>query len=282
MSKYNARILSKNVHDTATLTATSEALPITNTQRSERARAWRSVGLSEQMIEGTLIEGTLIAGAYIDCVSLARHNFGAEGLWRVELIYQGDVIYDSGLMSTALLIPAGIWRAGIDAWGASYNDQLTGISPVAILWLDKPFLITGYRITLGGIPQDNFMEVGRVFVGQSFSPSVNFNWGVSVEWQESGEHIATEAGSLRTIGCTDELRRKFGIQLDWLNDADRTQLVTQMVRAGLGADLLVALYVNGSEMLQLEHTMVCRRELSVGHNHSHYLNWKSQLSFIEV
>lgn len=272
----NLRILATNLHDTATLTATSEALPITNTQRSERSRVWRSTDLQTQTITATLP-----TGGYVDCIALARHNLGGAGILSIELFNAGSQIGDTITASTALLIPAGLWRSGVDGWAASYNDQMPAGSPLGIHWLDQPVAIDSYRITLDSGGPDSYMEVGRIFIGLSISPSVNFNWGVGVEWQESGEHIPTEAGSLRTIGGSD-LRRKFSLQLDWLSDADRIQLVNQLVSAGLGADLLAALYPEGNEMQQLEHTMVCRREASFSHTHSHFQNWKAPLAFIEV
>lgn len=275
MSK-TLRLLATNLHDTATLTATSEALPIANTQRSERSRVWRSADLQTQVITATLPDG-----GFVDCIALARHNLAGAGILKIQFFNAGAQVGETITAPTALLIPAGVWRAGIDGWAASYNDEMPAGSPLGIHWLDQPIAIDSYTITLDSGGPDSYMEVGRIFIGLSISPTVNFNWGVGVEWQESGEHIPTEAGSLRTVGGSD-LRRRFSLQLDWLNDADRIQLVNQLVSVGLGADLLVALYPEGSELLQLEHTMVCRREASFGHTHSHYQNWTAPLAFIEV
>jgi len=271
------RLLATNLHDTADLTASSEALPITNTQRSERSRVWRSADLQQQVIDATLP-----TGGFVDCIALARHNLGGAGILRIQFFNNGVEVFDTGSVATALLIPAGIWRAGIDGWAASYNDQMPAGSPLGIHWLSTPVAIDSYRITLDSGGPDDYIEIGRIFIGLSITPSVNFNWGAGIEWQESGEHIPTEAGSLRTIGGTADRRRKFTIKLDWLSDADRVQLVTQLVRVGLGADLLVALYPQGRELLQLEHTMVCRRENTLNHIHNHFQNWQAGLSFIEV
>ncbi|WP_417594967.1 hypothetical protein [Oceanospirillum sp.] len=276
MAKNQLRILADNLHDTAVLTATSEALPIANTQRSERPMVWRSADLQTQVIEATLP-----TGGWVDCIALARHNLGGAGVLKIEFFNAGTQVGETITAPTALLIPAGLWRAGIDGWGASYNDEMPAGSPLGIHWLDTPVVIDSYRITLEGGGPDSYIEIGRIFVGLSFSPAVNFNWGLQVQWQENAEHIPTEGGSLRTVGGGD-LRRSFALQLDWLNDADRVQLVTQLVRVGLGADLLVALYPKGNDLLQLEHTMVCRRESSFSHTHNHFQNWQASLQFIEV
>ena len=273
----NLRILANNLHDSATLTATTEALPVDNTQRSERSRVWRSVGTGEQVIEADLS-----VGGFVDCFALSRHNLGSTGIIRVQLFDGATEVFDTGSIPTALLIPAGIWRAGIDAWGASYNDETPSGSALAVYWLDSPVAISSYKITISGGSVDGYYEIGRILIGLSFSPRDNFNWGIGVEWIESGEHIQTEAGSLRTIGSTADRRRKFDLKLDWLGEADRVILVSQLVKLGIGADLLVSLYPKGTSMQQIESTMVCRRETSLKHTHSVPRSWQAPLSFIEV
>ena len=299
-NKQILRILAHNVHDTAALTATSEALPITNTQRSERPLVWRSADLSEQVITGTLS-----AGAVVDCFAIARHNLGGSGLRRIELLRHDAVVYDSAdsdgstfipagtwragidpwgmsYIPTAILIPAGIWQAGVDPWGGSYNDQLPNNTPMTVQWMDQKYLITGYRLTLAGSDRDGFMEIGRIFLGESFVPQVNFGWSPTVEWLESGEHIVTEGGSLRTVGG-GELRRKTSIQLDWLVDTDRTQLISLLGKAGMGADLLISLYPDSqSQMLELEGMFICRREQALKTTHNLPGNWQAPLTLLEI
>ncbi len=278
----NLRILANNIHDTTTLTATSEAMPVENTQRSERPFTWRSVDLQTQVIEATLQDG-----AYIDCIALARHNLGPLGSVRFEC-FLGDFtddkrVKDSGEMPTAMLIPAGIWRAGIDPWGATYNELLPGGSSLAIYWLDTPVAADRYRITLSSSDTSptGYFEIGRIFSGLSFAPSVNMNWGTNVRWVESSEHIRTEGGSMRTVG-TSELYRAFDFKLDWLADTDRQRLVTELAKAGRERDLLVSLYPQSGGLHELEHTMICRRINNFAHNHNHYNNWQAQFEFEEV
>lgn len=274
----NVRFVIGNAHDEATLTATSQALPIENTQRGERALVWRSAGLGEQIIEGTLRTGHVVS-----CLAILRHNLGANGLRQVELFNGEELVYDSGPVPTALLIPAGIWQAGIDPWHATYNDRLpTGLS-ATVLWLPSSYIITRYRITVSdyGNP-DGYLQISRILLGLTFSPTYNINWSPKITWQESGEHKITEGGSLRSIGRGD-LRRKFDLNLDWLNDADRQQFITKMGQAGIGADVLVSLYPEASSIMQeLEGTMLCRREQSLATTHNLHGNWQLPLTLIEV
>lgn len=274
----NVRFVIGNAHDLAVLTATSQALPVINTQRSERGLVWRSVGLAQQ-----IIEGTFTTGQFAGCLSLLQHNLSATGLRRVELFNGTTKVYDSGLTPTALLIPAGIWRAGVDPWQATYNEHLPAGLSAAILWLPQTFVITRYRITLSDPGNlDGYLQVGRIILGDVFSPQFNMNWSPKIAWQESGEHKITEGGSVRTIGRGD-LRRKVDISLDWLNDTDRSQLITKMGKAGMGSDVLISLYPDSSSvMLELEGTMLCRREQSLTTTHNFLGNWQLPLTLVEV
>ncbi|MBB1485889.1 hypothetical protein [Oceanospirillum sediminis] len=270
------RILARNLHDVATLTATSEAMPVAYTQRSERPMVWRSANLQKQVLNAVLPHGS-----YINCIAIARHNLGALGNVQIEILQDSNLVHDSGDIATAMLIPAGVWRAGIDPWGASYNDKLPGGASLVLYWLDTPIIADSYRITMTSSSDNDYFEVGRIFAGLSFSPSVNMSYGLQLEWLETGEHVQTEGGSLRTIG-TGDLRRSFTLKLDWLNETDRQKLITELVKNRMNSDLLVCLYPESDGVHILEHTMVCRRINSVRHVHSHYQNWQSELSFMEV
>lgn len=274
----NIRFVIGNAHDEASLTATTQALPIENTQRSERALVWRSTNLEDQLIEGTLHTGKVIS-----CLALLHHNLGANGLRQIEMFNGDELVYDSGPVDVALLLPAGIWRAGIDPWHATFNDRLpTGLS-AAILWLPQPTIITRYRIRVSDYGNPNgYLQIGRILLGDVFSPQFNINFAPKITWQESGDHKITEGGSLRTLGRGD-LRRKLSLNLNWLNDADRSQLITQMGQAGLGTDVLISLYpTSSSVMQQLEGTLLARREQSLTTTHNLPGNWQLPLTFIEV
>lgn len=277
MARKNIKLLALNLHDTATLSASSEVLPVENTQRSERPMIWRSAGNGPQ-----IITADFAAAAVVDCIAIARHSLSAGGVWRVELLNGQDVVYDSTDQPVAMVIPAGVWRAGVDPWGATYNDQLPSNVALSAHWLDHGYLATGYRITITPAATDAYVDIGRIFAGSSFSPSQNFDWNPSIGWMESAEHLMTEGGSMRTVGING-LRRKTSINLSWMNESDRTQLIGLLGKAGLGADLLVSIYPESdSAMLELEGMMVCRRDGALAVTHSMANTWRMPLTFLEI
>lgn len=270
------RILANNLHDTATLAADNEIMPVGNTQRSERSLVWRSPSSSPQVLTGNLAAAT-----HIDCCGVFRHNLGVSGEFRLELIYQGNVVYDSGVIETAELIPAGVFRAGIDPWGASQNDKLPKEVDLLIHWLPTSNLADSYRITLKASSYQPVMDIGRLFLGASFSVSVNYLYGASLQWLEDVEHKATEGGSLRSIGG-GEARRKIDLKLDWLSESDRQLLVTNLIKFGKAGDLLVSMHPKATGLLELEHTLICRRINDFSHTQSTATMWQSALQFLEV
>jgi len=269
----NMRLIIDNVHDSETLTATSEALPVDYTQRSGRSYVWRSSDLS-----GQVITAQLDSTSYIDAVVLYRHNLYTTATARVELLYNGDVVYDSGTLRTSELIPPPRLRIGIDSWGATYDENM----PVLMkpIWVN-PTRITGYRITLSDPDNpDGYMQIGRIISGISFSPEYNPAYGLQLEWQESVEHRRTEAGSLRSIG--GGLARRLALDLNFLSDADRTKLTTELVKRGKGSDVFISVYPEQGGIKEVEHSFLARRDDNYSHTHNFYANWQSSLPFVEV
>ena len=271
------RVLAENLHDLAILTATSELLSASFTQRSSRSYRWRSNDRNDQ-----IIEASMLTPQYIDCLAIARHNLGAAGSVRIEALMDGQTVFDSGVIEAAMLVPAGVWRAGIDPFGDTYNARLPSEASLLTYWF-TPTLADSYRITFSTseIDKSGFFEVGRIFVGLSISPSINYDWKASLTWQEAAEHRETEAGSLRTIGRGHK-RRILSFQLSWLTEEDRQVLLTNLTKVGMGADLLVSLFPEVGGLQELEHSMICRRDSPFEHTHIHYKTWQTPLTFKEV
>lgn len=273
----NIRILPENLHDAATVSASSEQMPVAYTQHSGRSYVWRSADAQNQTITATLA-----TPGFIDCIAVSRHNLGSVGRLRVKLFMTGqnEPVYDSLELSTAMFIPAGVWRAGIDQWGATYNDLLPGGSELGIHWMPAPVLADRYELEVSSTKTSGYFEIGRIFSGLSFSPEINIDWNPVIDWGDRSEQLETEGGSLRTIKRPG--RRSFDIRLSWLSASDREVLISRLVRGGLGNDLLVSLFPETGGLGELEHTMICRLGSSFSHSLSHYQNWQSSLKFLEV
>ncbi|SDF72924.1 hypothetical protein SAMN05216571_101419 [Onishia taeanensis] len=272
MSK-NLRMIVDNLHDTATLTATSEALAVENTQRTGRAYPWRSTDLAEQVITATLPTPN-----FIDALVLYRHNLSSTSTVRLELLNAGEVVYDTGAVTVSGLIPLGDFRFGVDPWGATLTRDL----PIkqAPFWFPAT-AITGYRLTFNDPDNlDGVMEVGRIITGQVVSPQFNASYGVELEWKEAAEHIRSEGGSLRTLG--GGIARRLSFNLDFMDARGRATLTRAFLRGGKGRDIYVSLYPEAGGLEEAEHAFVGRREGNYGHQHNFYANWRSSYTLVEV
>jgi len=270
----NLRLIIDNVHDSATLTATTEGLPVTYTQRSGRSYPWRSVGTGTQVIQATLANVQ-----YLDAIVLDRHNLSAAATVQLEILYGADVVQDTGNQSVAELIPPPLLRLGVDPWGASYNDKIPVQSKQ--FWIEPAFA-TGYRITINDPTNPNgHIDVGRVIAGLSFSPKFNASYGVKLTQVEQVEHRRTEGGSLRSVG-SDAISRRLTLDLKFLTEEDRTTLTTELVKRGRRASVFVSFYPKQGGLKEVEHAFLAKRENDYEHTHDFYNNWQAPLSFLEV
>lgn len=262
-----------NFHDTATLTATSEALPVSYTQQSGRSKIWRSVDTAPQVIIGTLPSPN-----FLSALVVYNHNLTTVGTIRIEYLLQGEVVYDSGVIVASTLIPLGIWRVGVDPWGA---QDLTEFPNTHYVVWTEPTLATDYRITISDSNNPaGYVEVSRIIAGLFYTPKMNASYGVKLEWQDFAEHKRTEGNSLRTIG--NGTARVMSFDLAYLEREGLGELSRELLKTGKRQDIYINLYPEKGGALEAEHAFVARREGSYGHEHNYFNNWQTQLAMTEV
>lgn len=267
------RFIIDNAHADATLTATSEALAIENTQNSRRAYVWRSADTEVQTITGTPTPSA--ASGFV----MARHNLSSLATVQLLLKKAGTTVYDSGALSVGEPIPAGVWRAGIDPYGATYNERLD--PQIFNIWFD-PVFFDEYEIMINDTTNAaGFLELGQIFLGLAFEPLYGMSFGVQMQWIEQTEHQRTDGGSLRSEG-THAKHRKINFGLDWLGDTDRTAMLVDFFDAGKRSDVFISAYPEAAGMLEIEHAFVARRMNDLGFIHPFASNWTSNFGFEEV
>ncbi len=267
------RFIIDNAHTGAALSATSEALAIENSQNSRRAYVWRSTDTTQQTITGTPTP-TAASG-----FAVVRHNFSA--LATVQLILKKDAatVYDSGALTVSEPIPAGVWRAGVDAYGATYNERLD--PQIFNIWF-APVFFDEYQIII--TDADNaagFLELGQIFLGLAFEPAYGMSYGVQMQWIEQTEHQRTDGGSLRSEG-THAKHRRMTFGLNYLGDTDRTAMLVDFFDAGKRSDVFISAYPEATGMLEIEHAFVARRMTDLTFTHPFANNWASNFAFEEV
>lgn len=272
----NIRLTLDNTHDLASLSVTSAAsgTPIENTQRNDRVRVWRSAGTGVQVIEGTLA-----AGAIVDNLGVLNHNLSATASVRLTLLNGDSEPWDSGEVAAGEVVPAGLWRAGIDPWGATYNEKLKQPSTLISFPITP---ISGYRLTIKDeLNPSGAIEIGRIVLGLAFSPTFNASYDLQIKWQDAAQHEYSAGQTLRTVNA-GKPRRIATFNLDWLQPNDRARLIEELAQRGMIADVFVDLYPKSTGIERFNGAFLARLTEGYGDTHSFYSNHASTFSFIEV
>ena len=270
----NLRIIFDNISDTASLTATSEALPIDYVKRAGRSYTWRSTDVGEQTINGTFA-----SPSYINSLAVLRHNISASGTVRIEFLLSGSVVYDSGDVFPSELKPLGEWVVGVDPWGTSSLSLLP--TQQFVIWLDNVILADSYRITINDASNpDGYIQVGRIFAGEYYSPEINAEYGLQLEWQDFGENRRTESGSLRTINTGFARRVSFG--LDILSPQEFSRLTLAVARTPKENDIYINIYPEQGGVLEASHAFLAKRESNYQTVNNQFDSFSNQLTFNEV
>ncbi|MFJ5538529.1 hypothetical protein [Vreelandella titanicae] len=270
----NMRIIFDNVHDSAALTATTNALPIANTQRTGRSYIWRSTSSTDQVITATLS-----SPKFLGALVLGQHNISTTGRVRIELLLSGGVVFDSEFRLPSEVKPLGEWIVGVDPWGVSNLTLLP--TRQFVVWMDEEILCDSYRITINDPSNpDGYLQLGRIFAGQYYSPDKNPTYGLTLEWQDFGENVRTESGSLRTIG--EGFARALNFDLDFLNKNGMADLTLNLVRAGKGKEVYINIYPEQGGVKEAAHAFVAKRSSNFSTTANFFNNWATQLTFEEA
>jgi len=271
----NMRMVVGSLADSAILLASDSVgdLVVENLQRSEKERVWRS---NETSL--VTIAGTFVSPQAVNCFVLAGHNLSGAG--SVELILRLDnvVVYSSGVYLPANHIPAGVWRAGVDPFGATYDDNLP--NQIARLWMSELVIADSFEIKLrdAGNPA-GYVQASRLLMGQFLSPEWNMDWGAGVEWLDSSQHVRMEGGALQTISGI--VTRQVTLNLSHLTESDRVRFEMDLAARGKAQDVFISLYPEQGGMQEVTHMMIGRRQNNIHLPHSYSLGWGTQLTFIE-
>ena len=249
----NVKLITSNAIDGMTLNSHPSAvaaLPINNVKNSLRARIARMIG-SRFSIYG---EGL---NEIVDGFAIAHHNLSADATVRLR-IYAGErqgggVVYDSGHTTLSRLIPWGSLAFGIDPWGGIIPSR--DLPSTFALWFDAVSGLS-FRCDIRA-PGNQHIDIGRLFIGKSFSPRHNYSYGGGLSWVEQATQTRTEGGSLMVEAAMRYRRLK--LKLDWLDEGDRDALSRLLRRHGKAGDMLITLNPERVDAIGLEETLLCRR-----------------------
>lgn len=268
MSCPRIRMIVDNQLDEFNLTATPPmvpTLPVENILDEHRSYIARSATITSteapylQTITGMHNGDRTLAA---DGFALARHNMtGSEDTYRLILKHDGEIVFDSGEIQFALLIPLGIWKVGINWFGEPYDSA--GLDSIKVLWFPLAYYnefeiqIKKYHFSHAKQEYQPWIDVGHVFIGQSIIPEKNFNWGNVLSWSNGQELTRTQGGSLVTEGG-HATYRELSLSFSQMSNRDRHLFSTNLRRTA-GSPILAAAYPDAdNQTRETEYTMIAK------------------------
>jgi hypothetical protein len=207
-----------------------------------------------------------------------RHNLSAIAEIQIKMYdgenQTGNVVYDSGSLIYGDLIPAGEFAAGIDPFGGAFHTP-----PLLIVWF-SPVSIRSFEIIINDPSNvDDYLQIGRLIMGLSFSPEYNFSWGSKLEFVDRSIRTRTSAGGLRTR--KQSRYRRLTLSLNWITDADRSRLSSEF-RAANGRDVLVSAFPDETGIRLSDYTLVAQIVDGTSFTHDFLDNYRLPLIFEDV
>ena len=250
--------------DEMTLTDTGSVaeatMPVTNLQNEYRGRPMRRTGTA------MTIKGNRTTVKYASAFALAWHNLPGNGDYQLRLYDDenqgGNQVYDSGVLTVATPIPLGVWKMGIDALGATYEEQ--SIHPsIAALFFDA-VAYKSFQLNINA-PSVTDFDIGRLFLGHAFRPLINYSYGAPFTTIDPSEHVRTGGSSLPTI--TRDAYRETEIDLRHLDRAERERMSYEQNRLGKAPQIFIALDPGETGLLRIEQMLIGKRTNDVAMTH---------------
>lgn len=269
----NMRMIISNIIDTAQLFVTSALLTADNLKNRLRGTAWMSEDTNPQTITAQF------AASAVSGLGIARHNLSSSASITLVLKLNGKIVKEIGPSPTVLYIPAGVFRAGIDPWEATYNEKVP--HRLITQWFDS-VICDEMQLTLHD-PQNAAGKfiIERLFLGEAFSPEQNPENGVRLIHQQSYKHISTSRGAIVTSG-NNATTRVMHLNFSMFNTTDRAYLETELNIVGANQDMLISIFPNADTLEEIQHTMVCVREPTLEFVRSDYMFDTTSLMLTEV
>lgn len=235
----NALFLMENSVDRATLSASSSAgtMPVTNLQDPQRTTVWRSSAAGTQSIDITLPADAPPNQAF----ALVDHNVSISGTVRLQgwtdALGGANQVFDQTIQTYQPVYGYGQQAYGADLYGG-YSDYIAGLSigearsvlrPILLLPIAPALAALYWRVTFNDAGL-SYYQAGRIYLGPSWEPLVNFSWGSTLRRELRSRRVESRAGQYYSNPRTNRAVSEF--KFEWLSQGDRDRLWISQMRLG--------------------------------------------------
>jgi hypothetical protein len=255
----NLRLITNLDFDSATLSSSPACVtnaPVTNLQIGLRAKVAR-IGTTGPWT----ISGVYASAKRVSAVSVYKHNFTSLAVLTLKLYRDAALTSQIGSDYTATL-GGTLQEFGLAfqplGWGGSgykYGGETFESWPASYftIWLNASVdAVMGFKITITDSGASSYLEAGRIYIGDYWTPAVNASYGAKMGWKEQSRQFRTDGGSLRTEGY--EPYRSFSLAFDTLNEEERAEITNTFRRLGLRKDFFMSIYPTEGGEREKDHT----------------------------
>ncbi len=216
-------------------------LPLTNLQTTELGAVARSV---DCQASSTTFDVAMDRGRKVLAFALVNHNLSLDATVRLQGSNVADfsaVEVDSGEVEVwPVVYPIEtVDFEDEEWWSGKYTEaQRAGYTWTFVLILDANAVFDYWRVAINDPDNANgFVEVGRVFLGPAWQPSVNFIYGDQLGWTTDTKSLRARSGADYFDRRTPRRSRAFRIE-DLPTDEAFANAFELMRQAGIDQEIL--------------------------------------------
>ena len=233
----------RNHVDGATLSggAWSQTLPVSNLADRQPSKIARTVGTNPA---GSVVVVDFGKRQLVRFVALIHHNLTQSGRWRIRLgndLGLSELLHDSGNFDIwPAAFPFGVGAWGEFNWGGRFDsDEVETYGAQAIHTIAEPVRARYLRLDLSDEANPaGFLQAGRLVAGPAWQPSINFQYGWSIEQVDESE-IKRSRGGQVFVNARPRFRR-LRFTIDHLEKDEMFAHAYELERLkGKGGDIMV-------------------------------------------
>lgn len=243
------------------LSATSEAMPISNVQDERRAFVWRSEDTSGADATDQEISAVM---------PITINGLGGVVLSNTNLTMTADaaVTIKNGMADIGTLEMICLARNtdGTTTWVAWFDDGPVDQVEISISDPSNP---------------DGYLQIVQIMAGAALTFEYCFSAGAEQEWVEDVEHFETDGSTIRSEGTGQDRRRSL-INLELLPEADRAAFVDAALQHGQKLPLFLSMYPEWGGTIEAQHQYICKRITNIKNQHWIKRFFRGGVEFREV
>lgn len=240
----NLKVVSDNIGQTATLTASTEAgsLVVENLQLDSKAQVWRSTSTTAGVT-------AIFTQQNVSCVSFPICNFTSTATMRVR-VYTLSGDGSPALDTTATLCCEYTTIDKIDFGDGALNANTFsyGGGTYATLFFASTL---GEKVVVDIVDTSNtngYVEACALVIGDEWSPTITANYGVSLALNESSKHSRNDSGDLMTN--RGARHRALSFNMGAMDTSDRTEFIDILIRNGMSVNLFLSIFPGSTDTQQ--------------------------------